>query len=121
MDKKLYFGGTAMPTPSKVKYVNEKIWSKNAGRTSNGTMVGDIIVIKRTLHIEWADLTPSQVSAVKAYVDSVQHSFFQVDFVTEEFGRVQGTFYAGSPSYEPWGWDDKRQLCQLLAVDLIQQ
>ena len=47
MTQKLMFGGETMPAPISVNYTNEKIWSDNAGRTADCTMVGDIRAIKK--------------------------------------------------------------------------
>ncbi|MBR1750850.1 MAG: hypothetical protein IJ740_08230 [Ruminococcus sp.] len=121
MDKNLYFGGERMPTPVKVTYGVEKIWSKNTGRSGGGVMVGDIIALKRTYHVEWAHLSPEEIDTINAYISNISNAFFTISALVENFGRKAATVYAGPPTYEPWGWDEDKQLCKLLAVDLIEQ
>lgn len=119
----LKFGGEDMPCPADggVKFTNNKIWSENAGRTSNCTMVGDIRDIKKTISIQWADLTPEEVGRINEYISNIDRVFFTVTLLDEEFVEHTYTVYAGDPTYEVWGWDKNRQLCKRLAVDLIQQ
>ena len=121
MNGKLYFGSTPIKAPTTVRLGNEKIWSQNTARTASGTMVGDIIGIKKTIHIEWAHATPAEVSLINSYISSAASTFFDVTFLDETFTEVTKTVYAGTPTYEQWGWDERRQLCRLIAVDLIEQ
>ena len=120
-DKYLYFGGVKMPAPMRVTMSNEKIWSQNAGRSSSGRFTGDIIAIKKTIHIEWADLTPAQMQLINSYISSTSRALFNVKFPDECFNEVTKKVYASSPSYEQWGWDTRRQLCKVCSVDLIEQ
>ncbi|MBP3266933.1 MAG: hypothetical protein J6M17_10385 [Ruminococcus sp.] len=121
MAQHLIFGSEQVATPVTISYANEKIWSKNAGRTASCVMVGDIIAIKKTIHIEWAHLTPEQVTQINSYISSMSRPFFAITILDEEFKTVTKTVYSGTPTYEQWGWDEKRQLCKLVAVDLIEQ
>jgi len=119
--ERLKFGGEAVRTPVTFTLTNEKIWSNNTGRTASTKMVGDIRAIKKTLHIEWAHASPQEVALINSYVSNEARPFFDVTFLDDEFNEVTASFYAASPTYEPWGWDEKRQFCRLLAVDLIEQ
>jgi len=120
-DGKLYFGSTPIKAPTTVRLGNEKIWSQNTNRTASGLMVGDIIAIKKTIHIEWANLTPEETAAINDFISNAGSAFFNVTFPDETFTEVTKTVYAGTPTYEQWGWDERRQLCRLIAVDLIEQ
>lgn len=120
-DGKLYFGSTEIKAPTVFRLGNEKIWSQNTARTASGTMVGDIIGIKKTIHIEWANATPAETAAINSFISSIGNAFFDVTFLDETFTQVTKTVYAGTPSYEQWGWDERRQLCKVLTVDLIEQ
>ncbi len=121
MTQKLMFGGETMPAPFSVSFTNEKIWSDNAGRTADCTMVGDIRAIKKTIKLQWAHLTGEQTAAVNRYISNVDRAFFTVTLLDEEMNAVTKTVYAGSPAYETWGWDERRQFCKTLNVDLIEQ
>lgn len=121
MDGKLYFGNTPIKAPTTVKLGNEKIWSQNTNRTASGLMVGDIIAIKKTIHIEWAHATPEETALINSYISYIGSAFFNVTFPDETFAEVTKTVYAGTPTYEQWGWDERRQLCRVIAVDLIEQ
>ena len=48
--------GVALPAPTVIKIDNEIIWSSNTGRTSSGTMAGDVVAEKKTITIEWGVL-----------------------------------------------------------------
>ena len=118
---KLIFGDEVVATPVSITFANEKIWSNNAGRTSSCRMVGDIRAIKKTIHIEWAYLTPAQVKQINRYISDMGNAFWNITFLDEEFETVTKRVYAGTPSYEQWGWDKNRQLCKVTAVDLVEQ
>lgn len=121
MAEKLYFGSDLIRTPVVLTMQNEKIWSNNTGRTADTTMVGDIRAIKKTIHIEWSHATPQETALINSYISNIGRPFFTISFINEVFERETKTVYAGTPSYEQWGWDEKRQLCKNLAVDLIEQ
>lgn len=117
----LKFGGVNMPTPQEVSFTNNKIWSQNTGRTASCKMVGDIIGIKKSIHIEWLNLKADEIKLINGYISSAANSFFTVTILNEEFEQKSYKVYASDPSYEVWGWDEKRRLVKGLAVDLIEQ
>ncbi len=119
----LKFGGEVMPAPADegVSITNNKIWSENAGRTSNCLMVGDIRAIKKTISLQWFHLTPEQVKLINSYISSVSNAFFKVTLLDETFEEHTYTVYAGDLTYEVWGWDKNRRLCKGVAVDLVEQ
>lgn len=121
MTQKLMFGDEIMPAPFSVSFTNEKIWSDNAGRTADCTMVGDIRAIKKTIKLQWAHLTGEQTAAINRYISNVDRAFFTVKLLDEEMNAVTKTVYAGSSAYEAWDWDERRQFCKTLNVDLIEQ
>lgn len=121
MAQYLYFGNDKIATPTAITFGNEKIWSNNTGRAANAQMVGDIRAIKKTIHIEWAHLTPAETAIINSYISNINVPFFNVTFLDETFATVTKTVYAGTPSYEQWGWDERRQLCKVLSVDLVER
>ena len=63
-DDEIYIDGVKMPTLklNGLTYKKEKIWSKNTGRVSNGTMKGDVVARKYTLSCQWPPLTRAQTA-----------------------------------------------------------
>ena len=70
-------GSVVLPAPVKLSSNNEIIWSKNTGRTLDGTMVGDVTAEKRDLDIEWGILTETEL---KTIVDNLIAGFFAITF-----------------------------------------
>jgi hypothetical protein len=121
--QKLFFGDTEIPAPADggVKFRNDKIWSDNTGRSSNCVMVGDIKAIKKTVSLQWFGLTGEQVELINSFISNVSRPFFSVTMYDEAYNVRTFNVYAGTPTYEVWGWDERRQLCKGLAVDLVEQ
>lgn len=117
----LIFGSERVATPAEVSFTNNKIWSNNAGRTANCKMVGDIRAIKKTVTLKWYHLTGEQTAQINKYISNVDSPFFNVTLLDETFNEIKIRGYAGDPSYEIFGWDEKRQFCKGVAVDLIMQ
>lgn len=118
---RLKFGNDVIRTPVVFKTANEKIWSNNAGRTASTLFVGDIRSIKKTIHIEWANCTPQETALINSYISNAGRPFFDVTFLDEEFAEITKSVYAATPTYEQWGWDEKRRLCKIIAVDLVER
>lgn len=121
MKQYLKFNGTIVAAPAEISFINNKIWSNNAGRSSNCMAVGDIRAIKKTISIKWYHLSPSDVALINSFISNENMPFFEMTCLDENFVERTITVYAGDPSYEIFGWDEKRQFCKGLAVDLIQQ
>lgn len=117
----LKFNGETVAAPSEVSFTNNKIWSNNAGRTANCRMVGDLRAIKKTITLKWYHLTGAETAKLNEYISNVDSPFFNVTFLDETFNETTVSVYAGDPSYEIFGWDEKRQFCKGVAVDLIMQ
>lgn len=87
---------TPLPSPIVLEMNNELIWSSNTGRsvsaTDAGKMIGDVIALKRTVHIEWGVLTSSEFASIK---DNMPQGFFQfritLGSTTETFNVYRGT------------------------------
>ncbi len=119
--QKMKFGSVEIAQPAEIQFKNNKIWSGNAGRGANCLMVGDIRDIKKTTSITWYHLKPAQVKEINNFISNVDRSFFPVSFYDEEFEYITITVYAGDPTYDVFGWDENRQFCKGVTVDLIQQ
>lgn len=117
----LKFEEETVATPAEITFCNNKIWSGNAGRTANCLMVGDIRAIKKTVTIKWYHLTGEQTAQINKYISNVDSPFFNVTLLDETFNEIKIRVYAGDPTYEVFGWDENKQFCKGVAVDLIMQ
>lgn len=62
----LKIGTYTVPTAEKEGYevIRNKVWSKNTGRSANGTMTGDIVALKYTVRQKITEMTQTQVTAL---------------------------------------------------------
>ena len=109
-DYNLYFDGVAMPPPAKegINETDQLIWSSNAGRTANGTFVGDIIATKKTLAITWNQMTYDQLALIRSNISRIGHPFITVKYRSSDGQQKIFTGYTeGSTSiivtYTPTG------------------
>ena len=111
-----------MPEPKYnggLTFTKEKIWSKNTGRTTDGTMVGDIVAIKTKMKITFPPLSGNEVAQLDAAVSS---PFIQVYFKDPRINDyTTKTFYAGTPSYPVYSYASGLPEYVGVAVDLIEQ
>lgn len=109
-DYNLYFDGVAMPPPAKegINETDQLIWSSNAGRTANGTFVGDIIATKKTLTINWNQMSYDDFATIKNHLSRLGHPFIVVRYISSNGAEKTFTGYTeGSTSiivtYTPTG------------------
>lgn len=83
-DYNLYFDNVKMPAPAKegISESDQLIWSSNAGRTANGTFVGDIIATKKTLSITWNQMTYDELALIRNSISRLRHPFIVVKYWT---------------------------------------
>lgn len=114
-------GGVAMPEPKQggITITKEKIWSKNTGRATNGSMVGDVIAIKTKMQISWNVLSGEQVAVLDA---ALEPAFISVYFKDPRLNAyTTKTFYAGTPTYPVYSYATGLPEYVGCAVDLIEQ
>lgn len=114
-------GGVAMPEPKQggITITKEKIWSKNTGRATNGSMVGDVIAIKTKAQISWNVLSGEQVAVLDA---ALEPAFISVYFKDPRLNAyTTKTFYAGTPTYPVYSYATGLPEYVGCAVDLIEQ
>lgn len=74
-------GNTTVAEPKKegVTITDEPIWAANTGRSTNGTMIGDIVAWKTTINVEWPPLSFSQSQAI---VNAIKNAgpFFNITY-----------------------------------------
>ena len=117
----LKFEEETVATPAEITFCNNKIWSGNAGRPANCLMVGAIRAIKKTVTIKWYHLTGEETAKLNEYISNVDSPFFSITLLDETFQESTFDVYAGDPTYEVFGWDENKQFCKGVAVDLIMQ
>lgn len=111
-------GDVALPAPVKISTADEIIWSKNAGRAIDGTMLGDIIAEKKTVNIEWGILAESDVKLIK---DNLKTGFFPITF-RDDGANITISSYRGTLSKEQLGsLSDGIFWYKSVSVSIIQQ
>lgn len=120
----LWIDGKEMPTPALngITVTKEPVWSSNAGRSSTGKFIGDIVCYKYKIQIKWPILKQKQTALIDSAITS--SAFFKVKFIdptssTVEF--VTKTVYAGTPTYPVYSYADGMPRYVGVAVDLIEQ
>ena len=59
-------GTTILPSPTKITPSEEILWSSKTGRSvKTGTMIGAVVAEKKTLDIEWTDVTEEDYQLIK--------------------------------------------------------
>lgn len=115
----LKIDGVTMPEPKGITFSKEKIWSKNTGRTTDATMVGDIIAIKTKMQISFGCLSGTQVTQLD---EALSKSFVSVYFKDpRQNAYVEQPFYSGTPSYPVYSYVDGLPEYVGTAVDLVEQ
>lgn len=120
----LTIDGVAMPAPKApggMKIKEEKIWSKNTGRTAAATMVGTILAIKRTVDISWPPLTVEQVGIIEAAVSDRARPFSLMSYTDQTGIRYTMNVYFGTPSYTCFNWVNGQWEVADVAVSAIEQ
>lgn len=110
-----------MPEPKfqGLTITSEKIWSKNAGRITNGDMVGDVVAIKNKLQIAWPPLSGEQVALID---EAITPAFFDVYYKNPRTNTyVTETFYAGTPTYPVYSYAKGLPEYVGVTVDLIKK
>lgn len=115
----LKINNVQVPEPKSITFTKEKIWSSNTGRTTDGTMVGDIIAIKTKMQITFPPLSGAQAAQLD---EAVSPAFISVYFKDPRLNAyTTKTFYAGTPSYPVYSYAKGLPEYVGVAVDLIEQ
>lgn len=116
--------GIQLPSPKLegVSFSSEKIWSKNTGRPTNGTMVGDIVAIKKTISVEFPPLYPAQINVLESVVSNKDLPFFPFEFNDGETETtIRKTVYAGPTSYKLYSWLNGIRYYTGYKIDLVER
>ena len=113
-------GDVTLPTPDGLTIQRNKIWSKNAGRTAAGYMVGDIVARKYKIEISYTTLTAVQVQTIFAAVDTA--AFVAVTF-TDPYTNTAKTIdvYGGDISIAVQQYYKDNVLYNSLKISLVER
>lgn len=95
----LKINGYTPPMPDREGYIvtENKIWSKNTGRTASALMVGDIVGRKYSVALTWSDLKQSDVADIDNAIN--EKAFFSVTFENQRGEVLTRSFYSDDPAY----------------------
>lgn len=91
MPQTIVASGVTLPSPVKIESSKEIIWSSNTNRNTAGNTIGTVITQKRTVDLEWNNLTAAEVSRIESAMPA---GFFQFQFY--DSGNVTMTVYRGA-------------------------
>lgn len=99
LDYKLIINGYEPPPTDAEGYTvtENKIWSKNTGRTASGLMVGDIVSRKYSLSLTWSELDSEAAKLLDVAINT--EPFFPVDFINQRGEELTRNFYSDDPKY----------------------
>lgn len=114
----LKVGGVDLPPPISMAVDDEIIWSANSGRTTDATMVADVVAEKKTLNVEWGILSEADVALIKS---ALKPGFFPITF-RDDGKDITINAYRGTMSKDAAGFlSDGVFYYRSLSVSLIQQ
>ena len=112
-------GGVEMPPVKELTVTREPIWSKNTGRSANGTMVGDIVAYKTKLQITFVPLSDSQAAVLAA---ATRPAFFDVRYHDPEDNEKKTVkMYAGSLPFKVYSYVEGFPRYVGTAISLIEK
>lgn len=100
MPQTIVASGVTLPSPVKIESSKEIIWSSNTNRNMAGTTIGTVIAEKRTVELEWANLTARDVRTIE---NAMPAGFFRFQFY--DSGNVDIQVYRSSikKAHSPYG------------------
>lgn len=122
MHTKLTVNRVNLPSPTKVSTNRETLWSSNTGRSvKTGTMLGAIIAEKRTLNVEWTNITAAEYYTI---LDALPAGFFGPVVYQSSENNVITTFtkaYRGAISNEDKGYIGSTRYYSSVKVTIIEK
>lgn len=120
---KMKLDGVEVPTPkiAGIDRKQEKIWSKNTGRSASQRMNGTIKAIIPTKTIVWPPLTKEERDLLETYISNKDKPFVFME-LTQPDGTVEKTeVYFGTPSCKEWNQIGGVWRCEDYKVDAIKR
>lgn len=111
-------GAVELPCPVSLSVNDEIIWSSKTGRTTDGTMAGDVIAEKKNLSIKWGILSESEVKLIK---NNLGTGFFPLSF-RDDGVEITISVYRGTLTKEHLGYiGDGVYYYKSVSVSIVQQ
>ena len=115
----LMISGKEMPKVKSITISREPIWSKNAGRSADGTMLGDIVAQKLKLEIVFSPMSDANAAILDA---AITPAFFVAKFRNPGTGKTEEhTMYSSGPKYPVYSYVDGFPRYVGVGVSLIEQ
>lgn len=115
----LKIDGVVMPPIKSLTISREPIWSKNAGRGADGTMIGDIVAQKLKLQITFAPMSDEKA---KLLDNAILPAFFSATFRNPGTGEMTTKeMYAGSPAYPVYSYVNGLPRYSGVGVNLVEK
>lgn len=112
--------GKPLPPISKLTITHNPIWSKNAGRGSDGEFVGDIVTKKYKLDIEFAPLSDEQAQYLMSVIEKT--NFLSVSFKSPRTNLfITVLMYAGTPSFPVYSYVENLPRYNGVALELVEK
>lgn len=111
-------GAVELPCPVSLSVNDEILWSSKTGRTTDGTMVGDVIAEKKNLTIKWGILDEGEVRVIKEHLRT---GFYPISFRDDGI-EITVPAYRGTLTKEHMGYiGDGVYYYKSVSVSLIEQ
>lgn len=122
MYTKLTIKNTDLPSPTNISVTKEQLWNSKTGRSvKTGKMLGAVIGEKRTLDVEWTNITAKQYSDI---LDALPTGFFgEVKYQTSENSEIEtlDEAYHGPITYVEGGYLGKTRYYKSVKTTLIER
>lgn len=112
-------GGVEMPRVKELTITREPIWSRNTGRGSDGTMLGDIVTYKTKLDITFTPLSDNEAAALAA---ATRPAFFNVEYHDPEDNKNKTLkMYAGALPFPVYSYHDGLPRYVGIGISLVEK
>lgn len=119
----LKINGTKVKAPKigGISVKEEKVWSKNTGRSASAKMQGTIIAIKKTRSISWPPLTMAERNQILSLVSNTSKPFVTLAMTMPDGSTESIECYFGTPSFDEWELIGGTWRCTNGKVDAIER
>lgn len=94
----MVINGTTVKTPKLggITITDEPIWTSKTGRSTDGTMLGEIVAWKTTISVTWGPLTFAESKKIRNAIKS-GGNFFKIKYHDDDAEKmVEKTVYVGN-------------------------
>lgn len=119
----LKINGTKVKAPKigGISSKEEKVWSKNTGRSASAKMQGTIIAIKKTKSISWPPLTQEERDQILSLISNAGKPFATLTITKPDGSTETMECYFGTISFDEWDLIGGKWRCINGKVDAIER